>query len=93
MDDLSIPVTVKERRYKEIAAVLSMGRGTVPYFRSFGVNVDIDASMPAEAQKSFALAAQEVETRVTGVRVASGYTRGGIDGRAKIYLKVIDSED
>lgn len=93
MDDLSIPKTDKERKLKEIAAVLSMSRGTVPYDRSFGVLVDIDAAMPAERQRSFALAAQEVEARVQGVRVASGYTRGGIDGRAKIYLKVIDTED
>lgn len=92
MDDLSIPITDKERRYKEISAVLSMGRGTVPYFRSFGVNVDIDASMPAESQRAFALAAQEVEARVSGVRVASGYVRGGVSGKANIYVKIIDTE-
>ena len=80
MDDLSIPKTDKERKHKEIASVLSMARGTVPYDRSFGVLVDIDA-------------AQEVEARVQGVRVASGHVAGDLDGRAKIYLKVIDTED
>lgn len=93
MDDLSIPKTDKARKHKEIAAVLSMARGTVPYDRSFGVLVDIDAAMPAERQRTFALAAQEVEARVQGVRVASGHVAGDLDGRAKIYLKVIDTED
>lgn len=90
MDDLYIPKTARERRQKEIACILSMGRGTVPYSRKFGVMVDIDAAMPSEAQRAFALAAQEVETRVPAVRVASGYVRGGINGAAKVYLKIID---
>lgn len=93
MDDFSIPKTDKERKHKEIAAVLSMARGTVPYDRSFGVHVDIDAAMPSERQRAFALAAQEVEARVQGVRVASGRVGGDLEGRAKIYLKVIDTED
>lgn len=90
MDNLYIPKTDKERRQKEIACILSMGRGTVPYFRSFGVMVDIDAAMPAEKQRAFALASQEIETRVPAVRVASGYVRADINGHARIYLKIID---
>ena len=90
MDSLNIPTTGAAKRQKEISCILSMGRGTVPYFRACGIMVDIDAAMPAERQRAFAMAAQEVETRVPSVRVASGYVRATVDGTAKVYLKIID---
>lgn len=90
MDSIKIPKTQKEINASRVSCVLSTLRGSVPYSRDFGIDTDIDAAAPAEAQRAFALAVQAVETYVPGVRCSYGRAYAGIDGKTVIKIKFED---
>lgn len=90
MDTLEIPKNQKEINKRRVLCLLSTLRGSVPYNREFGIDTNIDASLPAEAQRTFALAVQEIAKYVPDVRVTNGYVKTALDGGARVYVKLED---
>ena len=87
MDSLQIPKTEKEKNTARLSCFLSVEMGTVPYCRGFGMDINIDATMPAELTKSFALAVQGVSKYIPEIRITDGYIDYNLDGKAQLFMR------
>lgn len=85
---LEIPKTKKEIERLSVMNVVATQKGTIPYFRGFGVDFDIDAALPGAASAAFASAVEEISRRVPGVAVTDGRVSLGMNGEAKIHVKL-----
>lgn len=89
MDDL-FPKTSREIALQRAACVCSVLRGDTPYMRGFGIPADIDAAVPAEAQRLLGVSAALVEAQVPGVRVTRGVVSADSAGRAVVRLAIAE---
>lgn len=86
--DMLFPSTSRDIALQRSACVCSILRGEVPYCRSFGLNAELDAAVPREAQILLGDAAMQVEKEVPGVKVTRGTVSVDQTGRAVVRLAI-----
>lgn len=86
--DMLFPSTSRDIALQRSACVCSILHGEVPYCRSLGLNAELDAAVPREAQILLGDAAMQVEKEVPGVKVTRGTVSVDQTGRAVVRLAI-----
>lgn len=90
MDSL-FPSSSRDVLLQRTACVCSILRGEVPYCRGLGINAELDASAPTEAQILLGDSSLQVEKFVPHAKVTRGTVSVSPSGRAVVRLAVTEA--